>query len=129
MAFAEEEWNHIKYANRLSLTLLILLFVIVVIALSIYVILILREAKREMILWVARLKQLECTQQAESKSMNKSMAFAKATHDIRNSLTAIADLLDLCHKDKDVGPTSELAGKITQIKTCTMDLIGQFRVE
>lgn len=127
MAFPTKEWDNLIYENsKLSLTLLILMFVIVVIALCIYVILILRAAKREMILWAARVKQLECTQQAECKSMNKSLAFAKATHDIRNSLTAIADLIDICQKD--VAPNSELARKITQIKTCTKDLIGQFTI-
>ncbi|KAJ8644733.1 hypothetical protein MRB53_006481 [Persea americana] len=38
---------------------------------------------------------MEATQQVERKSMNKSIAFASASHDVRTSLAAIVGLVDL----------------------------------
>ncbi|KAK2974898.1 hypothetical protein RJ640_013754 [Escallonia rubra] len=65
---------------------------------------------------------MESTQQAEHKSMNKSLAFASASHDVRASLAAITGLIELCHEETT--PDSELATNLVQINTCIMDLLG-----
>ncbi|XP_071724770.1 histidine kinase CKI1-like [Rutidosis leptorrhynchoides] len=49
----------------------------------------------EMNLRASLIKQMEATQQAERKSMNKTLAFASASHDIRNTLVAIDASVDL----------------------------------
>lgn len=40
-------------------------------------------------------RQKEALQQTERKSMNKSNAFARASHDIRSSLAAVAGLIEI----------------------------------
>uniref|UniRef100_A0ACD5WZA9 Uncharacterized protein n=1 Tax=Avena sativa TaxID=4498 RepID=A0ACD5WZA9_AVESA len=44
-------------------------------------------------------KQKEALQQAERKSMNKSNAFASASHDIRSSLAAVVGLIEVCRPE------------------------------
>ncbi|KFK37482.1 hypothetical protein AALP_AA4G263200 [Arabis alpina] len=53
-----------------------------------------QAAKIEMHLRGTLITQMEATQQAERKSMNKSHAFASASHDIRGGLTLINALLN-----------------------------------
>ncbi|KAE8703581.1 Detected protein of unknown function [Hibiscus syriacus] len=53
-------------------------------------------AQREMCLHDKLIKQMEATQQAERKSMNKSLALVGASHDIRASLAGINGFIDLC---------------------------------
>lgn len=110
--------------TNLSITLLVLLFAIIVISLSIFIVLILRAARRQMFLCAALMKQMESTQQAERKSMNKSMAFANASHDVRGSLAAITGLIDVCREE--VKTNSELASNLTQIHTCATDVLGKY---
>ncbi|XP_070048863.1 histidine kinase CKI1-like [Nicotiana tomentosiformis] len=50
-----------------------------------------------MYLCAALIKQMEATQQAERKSMNKSTAFALANHDVRASLAGLNGLIDLSY--------------------------------
>ncbi|CAK9135530.1 unnamed protein product [Ilex paraguariensis] len=108
--------------SNLVLAFLVVMFVIIVASLCIFLILILRAARREMFLCSALIKQKDSTQQAERKSMNKSLAFASASHDVRASLAAIIGLIELCHEDAP--PKSELAANLVQINTCTRDLLG-----
>lgn len=108
--------------SKLSVALLVLMLVIIVVTLSVSIILILRAARREMFLCAALIKQMESTQQAERKSMNKSIAFASASHDVRGSLAAITGLIDLSLEDAK--PNSELAFNLTQISTCATDVLG-----
>ena len=75
-----------------------------------------------MYLCAALIKQLEATQQAERKSVNKSLAFAQASHDIRGSLAAIIGLIQ--NTSKQVGPGSDLQVNLTLAETCTEDLLG-----
>ncbi|KAL8503960.1 hypothetical protein ACS0TY_022625 [Phlomoides rotata] len=42
---------------------------------------------------------MEATQQSERKSMNKSLAFASASHDIRASLAGICGLIEICRNE------------------------------
>ncbi|KAK3034077.1 hypothetical protein RJ639_034302, partial [Escallonia herrerae] len=123
LAYSTNGLESFVHANsKLAVILLALLFAIVVVSLCTFMILILRAARREMCLCAALIKQMESTQQAERKSMNKSLAFASASHDVRASLAAITGLIELCHEETT--PDSELATNLVQINTCTMDLLG-----
>ncbi|KAL0364842.1 UNVERIFIED_CONTAM: Histidine kinase CKI1 [Sesamum angustifolium] len=105
-----------------ALVLLVCMLATIVISIGVFIIIILKSAKREMFLCDALIKQMESTQQAERKSMNKSLAFANASHDIRSSLAAISGLIDLCHETAK--PHSDLSANLTQINTCVVDLVG-----
>ncbi|KAA8536762.1 hypothetical protein F0562_029240 [Nyssa sinensis] len=123
LAFPRKGFKTLVLQNgKLALTLLVLIFVILAVSISTFIFLVLRAARREMFLCAALIKQMESTQQAERKSMNKSLAFASASHDVRASLAAITGLIELCHEDAT--PHSELASNLVQMNTCTMDLLG-----
>ncbi|KAJ7968748.1 Histidine kinase [Quillaja saponaria] len=81
-----------------------------------------RAAKREMHLCATLIKQMEATQQAERKSMNKSLAFANASHDIRASLAGLTGLIELSRHE--VSPSSGLATNLKQMDICTEELLG-----
>ncbi|XP_042988785.1 LOW QUALITY PROTEIN: histidine kinase CKI1-like [Carya illinoinensis] len=103
-----------------------LLLLMVVIATMIgsflsFVFIIVRAARREMHLCAALIKQMEATQQAERKSMNKSLAFASASHDVRASLAGLTGLIEICYVE--VIPGSELATNSRQMDTCAKDLL------
>ncbi|KAK6915660.1 Signal transduction response regulator, receiver domain, partial [Dillenia turbinata] len=102
--------------------LLVLMFISVVVSIVIFMILAFKAAKREMFLCAALIKQMEATQQAERKSMNKSLAFAGASHDVRSSLAAITGLIESCQEE--AAPNSEMAENLEQMSTCSMDLLG-----
>ncbi|KAJ0258116.1 Histidine kinase CKI1 [Hirschfeldia incana] len=81
-----------------------------------------RAARREMDIRSTLINQMEATQQAERKSMNKSQAFAQASHDIRGSLAGITGLIDLCRQE--VKPGSDVDASLQQMNVCTKDLVG-----
>ncbi|KAI9187107.1 hypothetical protein LWI28_024442 [Acer negundo] len=108
--------------GRASRMLLVFMFLTVIISVGIFIFLIGRAAKREMYLCAALVKQMNATHQAERKSMNKTFALAKASHDVRASLAAITGLVEVCQDD--ASPQSELAENLSQIRTCTVDLLG-----
>lgn len=108
--------------SKLSLTLLTFLFFFIVISLSLYIFLIVKAARREVLLCASLVKQLNSIQQAERKSMNKTTAFNRANHDVCGSLAAITGLIELCYQDTN--PESELAENLTQMSTLTKDLFG-----
>ncbi|GER49464.1 histidine kinase 1 plant [Striga asiatica] len=113
----------LAHENRpLVMTLLVLVLVIIVVSVGGYVIAAVRYARREMFLCAALVKQMDSTQQAERKSMNKSLAFASASHDIRASLAAITGLIDLCLDDEKVH--SNIAASLGQMSNCATDLLG-----
>ncbi|EYU38189.1 hypothetical protein MIMGU_mgv1a022001mg [Erythranthe guttata] len=76
---------------KLTFVLLMLMIGAVVITILTFVYLIVEVAGREMHLCGALISQMEATQQSERKSMNKSLASASASHDIR------AYVVDLYH--------------------------------
>ncbi|KAM0932788.1 putative histidine kinase response regulator and transcription factor RR-A-type family [Dioscorea sansibarensis] len=76
---------------------------------------------KEMQLCSALIKQKEATQQVERKSMNKSMAFASASHDVRTSLISITCLIELCRAM--VPPRSDLDDNLLQMTVCTSKLL------
>ncbi|KAG6500945.1 hypothetical protein ZIOFF_040807 [Zingiber officinale] len=61
-------------------------------------------------------------QQAERKNMNKSLAFASTSHDIRTSLAGITGLVGICLADAP--RVSELHSNMQQINTCVTKLLG-----
>jgi len=81
-----------------------------------------REQKKFLQAKLIELK--DAVQQAERKSMNKSLAFANASHDMRTSLAGITGLIELCRGD--VSPQSELDANLVQMNTCATKLLGKF---
>ncbi|KAJ0963387.1 hypothetical protein J5N97_028509 [Dioscorea zingiberensis] len=69
----------------------------------------------------ALIKQKEATQQAERKSMNKSMAFSRANHDVRTSLISITCLIELCRHM--VPPQSDLDENLLQMRAYASKLL------
>ncbi|KAH0992173.1 hypothetical protein GBA52_003656 [Prunus armeniaca] len=59
----------------------------------------LSAGKREMLLCATLIKQMEATQQAERKSMRKSLAFASASHDVRAALAGITGLIEISYEE------------------------------
>ena len=104
--------------------LLLLMVGDMVLSIVAFVFLIVRAAKREMYLCAALIRQMESTQQAERKSLNKSLAFASASHDVRASLACIRGLIEVCRDE--VAPGSDLETNLKQMETCTKDLLGKF---
>ncbi|CAK9175560.1 unnamed protein product [Ilex paraguariensis] len=93
-----------------------------VLSIFIFVFFVVRAARREMYLYVALINQMEATQQTERKRMNKSLAFASASHNVRASLAGITGLIGICHNQ--VSPGSELETNLTPMVACTKDLLG-----
>ncbi|KAK4427609.1 Histidine kinase CKI1 [Sesamum alatum] len=123
LAFPTRGLESLAHKNvGLALILLAFMLATIVISVGVFMIIILKSARREMFLCDALIKQMESTQQAERKSMNKSLAFANASHDIRSSLAAITGLIDLCHGKTE--PNSDLSANLAQMNTCAGDLIG-----
>lgn len=87
-----------------------------------FVFIVIRATKREIHLCSKLIQQMEATQQAERKSMNKSVAFTRASHDIRASLAGIIGLIEICHNE--AAPGSELDISLKQMDGCTKDLVG-----
>lgn len=111
---------------RLSFGVLVLMVGATVVAVCIFVSLIVEAARREMHLCGALINQMESTQQSERKSMNKSLAFASASHDIRASLAGISGLIELCCNEvaKRDPARSEVVANLMQMEACTRDLLG-----
>ncbi|CAN6724538.1 unnamed protein product [Malus baccata var. baccata] len=114
--------NGLANLDHKSVVLLGILLFIILVSVCIFIFLIIRAAGREMILCARIIKQEGVTRQAERKSMNKTKAFSRASHDVRASLAAITGLIELCHQDAN--PDSELAANLAQMDTCTNDLLG-----
>lgn len=126
LAFPTKEMESVaRNMTNLAIILLVLLLVIIVISLFFSTFIKMRAVRRkQMFLCAALRKQMESTQQAERKSMNKSMAFAKASHDVRGSLAAITGLIEVCQEE--VKTNSELASNLRQIHTCVTDVLGKY---
>ncbi|XVF72732.1 hypothetical protein PTKIN_Ptkin12aG0144000 [Pterospermum kingtungense] len=107
---------------KLSLILLVVMIFMVAISVLTFVFLMVRMAEKEMCLYAKLIKQMEATQQAERKSMNKSLALAGASHDIRSSLAGITGLIDLCLAD--AAPSSDFETYLKQMHNCAEDLLG-----
>ncbi|CBI36943.3 unnamed protein product, partial [Vitis vinifera] len=114
--------SRVHKSSRSALILHIVMVVIMVILVSMFMFLLVGAARREMYLRAKLIKQMDATQQAERKSMNKSLAFASASHDVRASLAGLTGLIDIS-KD-EVAPGSEIETNLIQMEGCTKDLLG-----
>ncbi|KAH6837407.1 hypothetical protein C2S53_010809 [Perilla frutescens var. hirtella] len=126
-AVARDEYASLVHKNiRLSFVLVVLMVGGVVVTICVFVSLIVEAARREMFLCGALINQMESTQQSERKSMNKSLAFASASHDIRASLAGITGLIDLCRGEvtKRDPSRSDVVANLLQMEGCTRDLLG-----
>ncbi|KAF9619920.1 hypothetical protein IFM89_010231 [Coptis chinensis] len=108
--------------SKTAVVLLILLLISLVITVFSFIYLITRYFRREMFLCASLIKHMETTQQAERKSVNKSLAFASASHDLRSSLAALDGIITLCIAE--VIPNSEIHMNLEQMRTFTADLVG-----
>ncbi|KAK9281199.1 hypothetical protein L1049_004094 [Liquidambar formosana] len=123
LAFPLKGLVSLVHRNRkLTLTVLIIMIISMVVSILAFMFLMIRAARREMYLCAALIKQMEATQQAERKSMNKSLAFASASHDVRASLAGITGLIEISYHE--VAPGSELQTNLRQMEACTKDLLG-----
>lgn len=128
-ALQRDEYLSTVHNNiMLSFVLLLLMVGAVVITICIFVALVVEAARREMFLCNALINQMESTQQSERKSMNKSLAFASASHDIRASLAGISGLIEVCRSEitKRDPWRSEVETNLMQMEACTRDLLGLF---
>ncbi|KAL5858202.1 hypothetical protein ACOSQ3_005660 [Xanthoceras sorbifolium] len=116
------EASFVYKTSKFALILLILMIAGIVISVFSFVFLMVRSAKREMHMCAALINQTEATQQAERKSMNKSLAFASASHDVRAALAGLTGLIEICYDE--VAPGSELETNLRQMDGCAKDLIG-----
>uniref|UniRef100_A0A2K1XUG4 histidine kinase n=1 Tax=Populus trichocarpa TaxID=3694 RepID=A0A2K1XUG4_POPTR len=114
--------SSVNRSIKISLILFIILIAAIFISIVSFVLLVVRAARREIHLCSALIKQMEATQQAERKSMNKSLAFATASHDIRAALAGITGLIEICYAEVRAG--SELDTNLRQMDGCTKDLVG-----
>ncbi|KAG5574034.1 hypothetical protein H5410_063800 [Solanum commersonii] len=116
------------YHKNIKFGFMLIILMIVVLAISIvtFVILTIRAARREMYLCSALIKQMEATQQAERKSMNKSTASARANHDVRASLAGISGLIWMCRVQ--ASPQSELVKYLDHMESCKNDLLDMLNL-
>lgn len=116
--------SNVHRSTKIALILLMVMIVAVFISILSFVLLMVRAATREVYLCSALIKQMEATQQAERKSMNKSLAFARASHDIRAALAGITGLIEMSYEE--ACPGSELEINLHQMDDCAKDLVGKF---
>ncbi|XP_078438032.1 signal transduction histidine kinase [Wolffia australiana] len=114
--------NHAHTVGAIGYFLLLSALLLAVFTCAIIYRWILKYQRRDMLLRSSLIKQKEATQQAERKSMNKSLAFASASHDIRTSLVGIAGLIELCQTE--VSPESEMEKNLVQMSICASKLFG-----
>lgn len=107
---------------KIAFTLTILATVSAITSVSVFVFVILRAKRREIQLCSTLTKQMETTREAEMKYINKSLAFANASHDVRAALAGITGLTMLSREGVD--PDSDLGSNLKQIEDCTNDLLG-----
>ncbi|KAK4493552.1 hypothetical protein RD792_017922 [Penstemon davidsonii] len=128
LALPRNELSGLVHKNvKLAYVLIILMIGTMVMTICTFVYVILGAARREMYLCDALIKQMESTQQAERKSMNKSLAFASASHDIRASLAGITGLIEICLNNevsKRDPLRREFQSNLLQMEACAKDLLG-----
>ena len=126
-----------------SFILICLIIAITVVFILVYFLVMLSVAKRDMHRYATLIKQKEATEQAERKSMRKSDAFSRASHDIRAALAGIIGLLDISEHDirvaLDVHATlagrsrpseietilTKLQNNVKTVDGCAKDLLGK----
>ncbi|CAN0870199.1 Histidine kinase CKI1 [Linum grandiflorum] len=99
LAFPNDEpegSDAIHKSRKLAFILLMTMIVVLVISIFGFLLLTAKAAQRVTQLRSALIKQMEATQQAERKSLKKSLGFASASHEIRNLLTPISGFIEDC---------------------------------
>ncbi|KAK7344383.1 hypothetical protein VNO77_13911 [Canavalia gladiata] len=123
LAVPQNEYVNFEMSyKKKELILFIVMMVMIFTALLNFVFINVKATRREMHLCASLIKQMEGTQQAEKKNMNKSIAFASASHDIRASLAGLTGLIEI--SSELVLPGSELDTNLKQMDNCTQDLLG-----
>nr|XP_004496043.1 histidine kinase CKI1-like [Cicer arietinum] len=115
-----------------GLILVIVMIVMIFMAVMSCVFMNVGVTRREMHLCASLIKQMEATEQAERKNMNKSLALASASHDVRAYLAGLVGLIEMSYKlvvsasdlDTNLKPHSELETNLKQMENCTQDLLG-----
>lgn len=81
---------------------------------------------REMCVKAALIKQKEATEEAERKSMSKSVAVANASHEVRTALAGITGLIQMCRADAAAAAVhSKLDDNLKHMESCTNDLYSK----
>ncbi|XP_054804005.1 histidine kinase CKI1-like [Prosopis cineraria] len=114
--------SFVQKSRKEGFKLLVPVTVMIIFSLSSFLIINGGAAMREK-RWLAPLiKQMEATQQAERRNMNKNLTLACASHDIRASLAALAGLIQMSYHE--AVPGSELDTNLKQMDSCARDLLG-----
>ena len=82
-----------------------------------------RSMAREASLRANLVRQNDALRQAERKSLNKTNAFAGASHDIRSALAAISGLVDVSRVEAQTNP--QVLHHLDQMDVCTNKLLGE----
>lgn len=85
-----------------------------------------RSVAREALLRASLVRHKEALQQAERKSLNKTSAFAGASHDIRSALAAITGLVDVSRVEARAHP--QITRNLEQMDVCTKKLLGELEL-
>ncbi|KAF0894607.1 hypothetical protein E2562_001905 [Oryza meyeriana var. granulata] len=80
-----------------------------------------RAVAREALLDADLVRHKDALRQAERKSMNKSNAFAGASHDIRSALAAVAGLIEVSRPEAATSPN--IMDNLNQMEVCTNKLL------
>ncbi|GAB4842912.1 hypothetical protein Ancab_012890 [Ancistrocladus abbreviatus] len=124
LAFPNRELeNTVHETSKTALVLLIVMLVTTVFTLIAFVCIVGITKWRELRVCSVLIKQMDATQQAERKSINKSLAYASATHDVRAALGGIISLIEADYKE--VTPGSELDKNMKLAASCSKDLLGK----
>ncbi|GAB4830568.1 hypothetical protein Ancab_020333 [Ancistrocladus abbreviatus] len=115
--------NSVQAISNRALGLLIVMLVAIFITLSAFVCIVAIAKWREFQICSLLIKQMDATQQAERKSMNKSLTYANATHDVRAALGGIISLIEVDYRE--VSPGSELDKNLKLAVRCAKDLLGK----
>lgn len=83
-----------------------------------------RAAARAAALDAELARHKEALRQAERKSMNKSNAFASASHDIRSALAAFAGYIEVSRPEAQTNPI--VMHNLNAMDVCTKKLFGQY---
>ncbi|XP_062098539.1 histidine kinase CKI1 [Humulus lupulus] len=123
LAVAQSEMvNFVHKQSIVQLILLVSIMVTTILPIFSFVFINFRDSIIENYLREALIEQREATKLAEERTQNRSLAFARASHDIRAPLAGITGLIQLSYME--VAPGSDLETNLRQMDACTKDLLG-----
>uniref|UniRef100_M8C5P8 histidine kinase n=1 Tax=Aegilops tauschii TaxID=37682 RepID=M8C5P8_AEGTA len=118
------DWGGAAEVRRMGVAMVSVVCVVVAVATRVCILrarALWRAGAREAALEADLVRQKEALQQAERKSMNKSNAFARASHDIRSSLAAVVGLIDVSRVEAE--SNSNLTYNLDQMNIGTNKLL------